>query len=157
MSLHVLTKSTPIILSRVLGRGVTRTCTGTHLQAILDRIHRAQPNRLYCSAMTLRSAKIIGDIVNDVIDSGVTLEVDFNGTKVQDNTTLRPAQAASTPRATLVGTHRGSGLYTIIATDPDPPNPEKPIYREWLHWLVTNVPGGPTAEAANGTEVTPYM
>jgi phosphatidylethanolamine-binding protein (PEBP) family uncharacterized protein len=107
--------------------------------------------------MTLRSAKIIGDIVNDVIDSGVTLEVDFNGTKVQDNTTLRPAQAASTPRATLVGTDRGSGLYTIIATDPDPPNPEKPIYREWLHWLVTNVPGGPTAEAGKGTEVTPYM
>ena len=40
--------------------------------------------------------------------------------------------------------------------DPDPPDPAAPVYREWLHWIVTNIPGA-EADAAKGTEVTPYM
>lgn len=42
-------------------------------------------------------------------------------------------------------------------SDPDPPDPAKPVFREWLHWIVANIPGADGGEAAKGTEVTPYM
>jgi phosphatidylethanolamine-binding protein len=42
-------------------------------------------------------------------------------------------------------------------SDPDPPDPAKPVFKEWLHWIVANIPGGAEANAAKGTEITPYM
>lgn len=32
-------------------------------------------------------------------------------------------------------------LYTIIMTDPDAPSREEPLFREYVHWVVTNIPG----------------
>ena len=33
-------------------------------------------------------------------------------------------------------------LYTLVMTDPDVPNRALPTEREYLHWLVVNVPAG---------------
>ncbi|KAK9824270.1 hypothetical protein WJX72_009084 [[Myrmecia] bisecta] len=45
--------------------------------------------------------------------------------------------------------------YSLLLTDPDAPDPEKPVNREWLHWLVVNIP--PSGDLSKGEEVVPYM
>jgi phosphatidylethanolamine-binding protein (PEBP) family uncharacterized protein len=32
--------------------------------------------------------------------------------------------------------------YTLLMVDPDAPSPDNPAMREWLHWIVANIPGG---------------
>ena len=34
------------------------------------------------------------------------------------------------------------GFYTLMMVDPDAPSRRNPTNREWLHWLVVNIPGG---------------
>jgi hypothetical protein len=45
-------------------------------------------------------------------------------------------------------------LYTIIMTDPDAPSREQPLLREYVHWVVTNIPGD---DVALGDVVQPYV
>ncbi|ETO33247.1 hypothetical protein RFI_03860 [Reticulomyxa filosa] len=59
---------------------------------------------------------------------------------------LTPGEKLS---AKLVNTHLpkvtwaadAKKYYTLILTDPDAPSRKEPKYREWLHWIVTNIPG----------------
>ena len=37
-------------------------------------------------------------------------------------------------------------------SDPDAPSPSNPTHREWLHWIVTNIPGG-APNIADGHQV----
>lgn len=61
-------------------------------------------------------------------------------------------QAAHAPSVEVKG---DDGPYTLLATDPDAPSPSNPSRREWLHWMVTNIPGGGGVE--RGKQVVPYM
>eukprot|EP00274_Cyanoptyche_gloeocystis_P003531 CAMPEP_0196652450 /NCGR_PEP_ID=MMETSP1086-20130531/1746_1 /TAXON_ID=77921 /ORGANISM="Cyanoptyche gloeocystis , Strain SAG4.97" /LENGTH=190 /DNA_ID=CAMNT_0041983001 /DNA_START=99 /DNA_END=671 /DNA_ORIENTATION=+ len=45
-------------------------------------------------------------------------------------------------------------LYTVIMSDPDAPSPTRPIFREWLHWVIGNIEG---SNLSSGDEVCPYM
>lgn len=81
--------------------------------------------------------------------------MEFGGGKIVANgNTLSPAETADTPTATIKGGKQGR-LYTLVATDPDAPDPANPTRGEWLHWLVTNIPGG--GSASQGAEVVSYM
>ncbi|KAL7160833.1 hypothetical protein ACSBR2_041474 [Camellia fascicularis] len=40
-------------------------------------------------------------------------------------------------------------------TDPDAPSPSEPAMREWVHWIVSDIPGG--SNPARGNEILPYM
>uniref|UniRef100_R7W461 Protein MOTHER of FT and TF 1 n=1 Tax=Aegilops tauschii TaxID=37682 RepID=R7W461_AEGTA len=42
-----------------------------------------------------------------------------------------------------------------VMTDPDAPSPSEPTMREYLHWIVVNIPGG--TDATKGEVVVPYM
>ena len=48
----------------------------------------------------------------------------------------------------------GQGPYTLLMVDPDAPDPKAPIYREWIHWMIVNVPGNRINQAQ---EVLPYQ
>ena len=37
--------------------------------------------------------------------------------------------------------------YALVLSDPDSPSPSAPTFREYLHWLVTNAPGGDISKA----------
>lgn len=37
--------------------------------------------------------------------------------------------------------------YTLIMSDPDAPSRGSPKAREWLHWLVVNIPGDNISQA----------
>ncbi|MCL7029066.1 hypothetical protein MKW94_003194 [Papaver nudicaule] len=45
-------------------------------------------------------------------------------------------------------------FYTLIMVDPDAPSPSDPRLREYLHWMVTDIPG--TTGADYGKEDLPY-
>uniref|UniRef100_A0A914C8Z1 Uncharacterized protein n=1 Tax=Acrobeloides nanus TaxID=290746 RepID=A0A914C8Z1_9BILA len=44
-------------------------------------------------------------------------------------------------------------LYTLIMADPDAPSRSDPKNRDYLHWMVVNVPG---CRVNEGEEVVPY-
>mmetsp|Transcript_112924 Transcript_112924/g.243264 ORF Transcript_112924/g.243264 Transcript_112924/m.243264 type:complete len:172 (+) Transcript_112924:2-517(+) len=53
-----------------------------------------------------------------------------------------PSKTASQPtKLTAPGT-TADKLYTVVMTDPDAPSRKEPLFREFVHWVVHNVPGG---------------
>ncbi|KAL4432796.1 hypothetical protein ABPG77_008122 [Micractinium sp. CCAP 211/92] len=105
-------------------------------------------------AASLEESRIIPDLVDRVsAASAAELEVAFHGKAIQNGQLLAPKDATATPSATIKGGSEG-GLYTVIGSDPDPPDPNAPKYREWLHWMVTNIPAG--RDATHGNEVAQW-
>uniref|UniRef100_A0A3Q7GPH4 Flowering locus T n=1 Tax=Solanum lycopersicum TaxID=4081 RepID=A0A3Q7GPH4_SOLLC len=45
-------------------------------------------------------------------------------------------------------------FYTLIMVDPDAPSPSNPNLREYLHWLVTDIPA--TTDTRFGNEIVCY-
>lgn len=48
----------------------------------------------------------------------------------------------------------GKGPYTLILVDPDSPDPKDPIYKEWIQWMIVNIPGN---QINLGRTVLPYQ
>eukprot|EP01121_Diplochlamys_sp_Union-15-3_P021193 TRINITY_DN8503_c0_g1_i1.p1 TRINITY_DN8503_c0_g1~~TRINITY_DN8503_c0_g1_i1.p1 ORF type:complete len:292 (-),score=45.13 TRINITY_DN8503_c0_g1_i1:19-894(-) len=46
------------------------------------------------------------------------------------------------------------GQWTLIMFDPDAPSRDEPIYGEWLHWLIVNIPGSNVSE---GKTIVDYV
>ncbi|KAF4385257.1 hypothetical protein G4B88_026540 [Cannabis sativa] len=42
-----------------------------------------------------------------------------------------------------------------VMTDPDAPSPSEPTMREWVHWIVVDIPGGTNPN--KGKEILPYV
>ncbi|KAL4435640.1 hypothetical protein ABPG77_002603 [Micractinium sp. CCAP 211/92] len=77
--------------------------------------------------------------------------VSFNGQPFKNGELIAPEDALATPEASIGG---DAGLYTIVSTDPDPPDPANPVKKEWMHWIVTNIPAG--GSASQGQEVAKW-
>ncbi|CAJ0574896.1 unnamed protein product, partial [Mesorhabditis spiculigera] len=67
---------------------------------------------------------------------GVTYSDDV---KADFGNELTPTQVKDQPNVTWDA--MPDTLYTLIVSDPDAPSRENPIRREFLHWLVVNIPG----------------
>ncbi|CAG2110105.1 unnamed protein product, partial [Medioppia subpectinata] len=81
-------------------------------------------------------------IVPDVIDASPKgrIEVTFaNNLTVNLGTQLTPAQTSQQPLVEWPTVK--CALYTLALVDPDAPSRADPIYRNWRHWLVMNIPG----------------
>uniref|UniRef100_A0A7S2XZZ8 Phosphatidylethanolamine-binding protein n=1 Tax=Fibrocapsa japonica TaxID=94617 RepID=A0A7S2XZZ8_9STRA len=94
--------------------------------------------------------------ITDVVDEftpefDITLK--YGPDEVYNGQEMRPYEAAAEPFLSFPG--EAGELYTIIMVDPDAPSPENPRYGEWLHWIVSNVPGGKNSAA--GDTVMEYM
>lgn len=63
--------------------------------------------------------------------SGASLEVSFHGKPISPGQLVRPGDAKAAPRIAVQGGSEG-GLFTVVASDPDPPDPAAPRFREWL-------------------------
>lgn len=48
-------------------------------------------------------------------------------------------QAAHAPNVKFAGST--DKHYSLLMVDPDAPSPDDPKMREWLHWIVVNIPG----------------
>ncbi|OEL29790.1 Protein MOTHER of FT and TFL1-like protein 1 [Dichanthelium oligosanthes] len=96
--------------------------------------------------------RVIGDVV-DMFVPTVPMSVRFGTKDLTNGCDVKPSIAIAAPTVQIVG--RANDLFTLVSivlihhnlfdqlmTDPDAPSPSEPSMREWLHWLVVNIPGG---------------
>ncbi|KAL2941432.1 Protein FLOWERING LOCUS T [Bienertia sinuspersici] len=103
-----------------------------------------------------RDPLLVGRIIGDVLDPfnrNVTLRISYNNRDVNNGVEFRPSQVANQPRVEIGGDDLRT-FYTLVMVDPDAPSPSNPHLREYLHWLVCDIPG--TTGASFGQEIVCY-
>lgn len=80
------------------------------------------------------------------------LKVTYGKNEVNTGGELTPTIVKNIPQITW--SNKPEKFYTLIMFDPDAPSRESPKAKEWLHWLVGNIPGG---EVAKGQEICQYV
>ncbi|XP_057756169.1 protein HEADING DATE 3A-like [Arachis stenosperma] len=100
---------------------------------------------------------VISRVVGDVLEpftSSVGMRIVYEGdAEVVNCSELKPSQIINQPRVDVGGDDLRT-LYTLILVDPDAPSPGDPNMREYLHWMVTNIPA--TTGATYGEEIVAY-
>lgn len=67
---------------------------------------------------------------------------------------LKPADVQEAPTVQWDGAEEHHS-YVIVMTDPDAPTRSDPRFREWWHWIQTNIPG-PALKAGKVSEGTEH-
>ncbi|KAJ8464493.1 hypothetical protein OPV22_027045 [Ensete ventricosum] len=102
---------------------------------------------------SLAVSRVIGDVL-DPFTRSVPLRVTYNSREVTNGCEFKPSAVAEQPRVEVGGSDFRS-TYTLVMVDPDAPSPSDPTLREYLHWLITDIPA--TTEAATyGQEIVCY-
>ncbi|KAL8460937.1 hypothetical protein ACS0TY_032439 [Phlomoides rotata] len=84
-------------------------------------------------------SRVIGDVL-DPFAATTELRLFADARIIGNGYRLRPSQVAARPRVEIGG-HDFRAAYTLIMVDADAPSPGNPYLREYLHWLVTDIPG----------------
>ncbi|XP_038694640.1 protein HEADING DATE 3A-like [Tripterygium wilfordii] len=104
-----------------------------------------------------RDPLVVGRIVGDVLDPftrSLSLRVTYNNTReVNNGCELKPSHVSNQPRVDIGGDDLRT-FYTLVMVDPDAPSPSEPNLREYLHWLVADIPA--STGAGFGQEVVCY-
>ncbi|KAJ4809742.1 Flowering locus T protein [Rhynchospora pubera] len=98
----------------------------------------------------------IGRVIGDVVDPFVrttSLRVVYGTKDVTNGCEFKPSQVVHQPRVEVGGNDLRT-FYTLVMVDPDAPSPSDPSIREYLHWMVIDIPG--TTGATFGQEIWPY-
>nr|ANS56343.1 FT-like protein [Podocarpus macrophyllus] len=101
-------------------------------------------------------ALVVGRVIGDVVDMfppSINLTVTYTSRQVTNGCELKPSAVAIPPRVDIGGEDFRT-FYTLVMTDPDAPSPSDPTLREYLHWIVTDVPA--TTSASFGRELVGY-
>lgn len=109
--------------------------------------------RVELSAETtqLLAAGVIPDVISGFTPDGeVRITVVYGAAEVLSGGQLAPQEAAEAPEVAI----DGDGLFTLVMVDLDPPSPEDPKYREWLHWIVADI--NPNGSIDKGREIVEY-
>ncbi|XP_047339793.1 protein MOTHER of FT and TFL1-like [Impatiens glandulifera] len=96
--------------------------------------------------------RIIGDVVDEFVPT-TAMNVYYATKHVTNGCSIKPSMAFNPPTVTISGLP--NELYTLVMTNPDAPSPSEPYMREWVHWIVANIPGG--TDSGQGKEIVPYM
>ncbi|KAL1314437.1 hypothetical protein HN51_041240 [Arachis hypogaea] len=99
---------------------------------------------------------LVGGIIGDVLNpftSSVSLKVLINNREINNGCELRPSHVVNRPRITIGGEDLRT-FYTLVMVDADAPSPSNPFLREYLHWMVTDIPA--TTNTTFGKEVMFY-
>lgn len=101
---------------------------------------------------------VVGRVIGDVLDMFVPaaeLVVLYGSKQVGNGCEIKPSHAAHKPTVRVSGSRDRASLFTLIMVDPDAPSPSDPTFREWLHWIVVNIPQG--GNASEGEELVAYQ
>ncbi|KAD7477361.1 hypothetical protein E3N88_00497 [Mikania micrantha] len=120
------------------GCGWTRISGCSHTGMINGHLKGEEPT---CEAAdedlkSERDPLVVGRVIGDVLDNftkSVNLTVSYNDREVHNGCELKPSK---------------------VMVDPDAPSPSDPNLREYLHWLVTDIPA--TTGARFGQEIVCY-
>jgi len=74
------------------------------------------------------------------------------GRNVNLGNVLTPSEVTHAPSVSFTADRHKN--HTLIMVDPDAPSRKNPFYKEWLHWLVVNIPGTNISE---GETLAAYM
>ncbi|KAK6150027.1 hypothetical protein DH2020_017586 [Rehmannia glutinosa] len=99
-------------------------------------------------------SRVVGDVL-DPFTATTDLSVSFDGRIIYNGYRLLPSHVVGRPRVEIGGGDNFRNFYTLVMVDADAPNPCDPYLREYLHWLVTNIPGS-TEASLFGTEIVRY-
>nr|AQQ11797.1 flowering locus t-like protein [Phyllostachys edulis] len=100
----------------------------------------------------LALSQVIGDVLDPFVKSAA-MRINYGDKEITNGTGLRSSAVLNAPQVEIEGRDR-TKLYTLVMVDPDAPSPSKPEYREYLHWLVTDIPEA--TDARFGNEIVPY-
>ncbi|KAH9734103.1 ZCN15 [Citrus sinensis] len=103
-----------------------------------------------------RDPLIVGRVVGDVLDNftrTIPMRITYSNKDVNNGRELKPSEVLNQPRAEIGGDDLRT-FYTLVMVDPDAPSPSDPSLREYLHWLVTDIPA--TTGASFGQEIVNY-
>lgn len=124
--------------------------------------YRASPSALEQGSQDMSRATdplVAGKVIGDVLDSFTqTLEliVQYDSQVIASGVELKPVEAKNKPCVEVTTQNPNpNNLYTLVMVDPDAPSPAQPTAREWLHWLLVDIPEG--MDASKGRELVPYM
>ncbi|KAM7479660.1 hypothetical protein LguiA_027873 [Lonicera macranthoides] len=98
---------------------------------------------------------VVGRVIGDVIDPFVpiaTMSVHYGSKHVTNGCDIKPSAANSPPKVVINGDSHE--LYSLVMIDPDAPSPSEPSLREYVHWIVMDIPG--QTSPAEGIEILPY-
>ncbi|KAK9107718.1 hypothetical protein Syun_023729 [Stephania yunnanensis] len=105
-------------------------------------VHQYSSFKLTITMPRDRDPLVVGRVTGDVVDPFercVTLRVIYGNREITNGCDLRPSAVVNQP-AIEIGENDTTTLYTLILVDPDAPSPSDPNLREYLHWLVTDIP-----------------
>ncbi|CAG9791324.1 unnamed protein product [Diatraea saccharalis] len=112
--------------------------------------------RVFARAMsTVAKSFEANHVVPDVVPkapAALAKVVFSSGVEVKEGNVLTPTQVKDVPTVTWDASP--DQLYTLAMTDPDAPSREDPKFREWHHWLVSNIPGN---NVAAGETLSAYI
>nr|ALF39598.1 flowering locus T [Gagea nigra] len=99
---------------------------------------------------------VVGGVVGDVLDPFtrcVRMRVRYRSRDVSNGCEFKPSAVMEQPMVEVEGRDLRT-VYTLILVDPDAPSPSNPNLREYLHWLVADIPG--TTGSTYGCEMMCY-
>ncbi|XP_054711037.1 protein D3-like [Uloborus diversus] len=94
-------------------------------------------------------------IVPDVIDQAPSeiVKIKYGDKSFELGEELTPTDVKDLP-TTVSFPSKEEDFHAICMVDPDAPSRSKPVYREWLHWLVVNIPG---TDISKGNTIAEYI
>ncbi|KAG2626353.1 protein HEADING DATE 3A-like [Panicum virgatum] len=99
---------------------------------------------------------VVAHVIRDVLDPftpTVPLRITYNNRLLLAGAELKPSAVLSKPRVDLGGSDMRV-FYTLVLIDPDAPSPSHPSLREYLHWMVVDIPE--TTSVSFGKELVFY-
>ncbi|KAK9159470.1 hypothetical protein Syun_005811 [Stephania yunnanensis] len=103
-----------------------------------------------------RDPLVVGRVIGDVVEAfnrTIPIRVTYGNREVNNGCELKPSAVVTYPRVEIGGDDLRT-FYTLVMVDPDAPSPSDPSLREYLHWLVTDIPA--TTGATFGQEAVCY-
>lgn len=90
-----------------------------------------------------RETLVVGRVIGDVLEpftKSVSLKMTYsNNREVTSGCELKPSHVVNRPRVEIGGDDLRT-FYTLVMVDADTPSPSDPNRKEYLHWLVTDIP-----------------
>merc|ERR1712228_750150 len=89
--------------------------------------------------MSLQTSKIIPDVLPSSSSDIQQTKISYGDRNISYDMELTPSQAHEEPK--LSWSNDANKFYTLFMTDPDAPGVEDHSFREFMHWVVTDIPG----------------
>jgi len=83
--------------------------------------------------------QIVPDVLTSFTPGTCVIQITYPSAAVNHGNELQPKMVNSKP--TVSWNTKLGQMYTLAMVDPDAPSRENPEKREFLHWLVCNIPG----------------